>query len=135
MNLLMEASTGLELALEYMFSPMGLFLIFLGTALGVIVGAVPGLTGAMLIALTLPLTFTMDKENAMMLLVSMYVGSVSGGLITATLLRIPGTPSAMMTTLDGYPMAQQGKPGRALGLGITSSLVGGMISFVFFVTV
>ncbi len=73
----------------------------LGTSLGVMVGAIPGLTGAMLIALTLPLTFSMGAENALVLLVSMYVGSVSGGLVTATLLRMPGTPASIMTTLDG----------------------------------
>ena len=103
----------------------------LGTSLGIIVGAVPGLTGAMRIALTLPLTFSMAGANALILLVSMYVGAVSGGLITATLLRMPGTPASIMTTLDGYPMARDGRPGRALGLGITASFVGGMISWMF----
>jgi putative tricarboxylic transport membrane protein len=119
-------------ALTHLFEPWPLFLLVLGTSLGVTVGAVPGLTGAMLIALTLPLTFQMsDPQDAMVLLVSMYVGSISGGLISATLLRMPGTPAAMMTTLDGYPMAQKGKPGRALGLGISSSFFGGMVSWLF----
>ena len=127
------ASAGLDAAISMLFSLKGMFLMLLGTALGVTVGAVPGLTGAMLIALTLPLTFTMDSSSAMMLLVSMYVGSVSGGLITATLLRIPGTPSSMMTTLDGYPMAQKGQSGRALGLGISASFVGGIISLIFLI--
>lgn len=127
------ASVGLDAALSMLFSVKGMLLMLLGTTLGVTVGAVPGLTGAMLIALTLPLTFTMDSGSAMMLLVSMYVGSVSGGLITATLLRIPGTPSSMMTTLDGYPMAQNGESGRALGLGISASFVGGVISLVFLI--
>lgn len=117
-----------------MFSPTALVLVAIGSTLGVAVGAIPGLTGAMLIALSLPLTFSMSGEHAMVLLVSMYVGSVTGGLITATLLRIPGTPASMMTTLDGYPMAQQGKADRALALGIGASLVGGMIAWVFLVT-
>jgi putative tricarboxylic transport membrane protein len=60
----------------------------------------------------------------------MYVGAISGGLITATLLRMPGTPASVMTTFDGYPMARAGKPGRALGLGIGASFVGGMVSWV-----
>ncbi|MBI1311314.1 hypothetical protein GC176_08400 [bacterium] len=111
-----------------------LFLISLGTTLGITVGAIPGLTGAMLIALTLPLTYSMDASGAMMLLVAMYVGSVSGGLVTATLLRMPGTPASVMTTLDGYPLAKSGRPGRALGLGIMASFAGGMISCVFLVT-
>lgn len=127
------ASIGLDIAFSMLFSLKGLFLMLLGTTLGVTVGAIPGLTGAMLIALTLPLTFSMDSGSAMMLLVSMYVGSVSGGLITATLLRIPGTPSSMMTTLDGYPMAQKGQSGRALGLGISASFVGGIVSLVFLI--
>jgi putative tricarboxylic transport membrane protein len=87
----------------------------------------------MLIALTLPLTFAMDGQAAMVLLVSMYVGSISGGLITATLLRMPGTPASIMTTLDGYPLAQKGQPGRALGLGMMASFMGGLISWIFLV--
>ncbi|MEZ6133413.1 MAG: tripartite tricarboxylate transporter permease [Pirellulaceae bacterium] len=120
-------------AISNLFSLPALGLMMLGTVLGVMVGAIPGLTGAMLIALTLPLTFSLSGEHALVLLVAMYVGSVSGGLITATLLRIPGTPASIMTTLDGYPLAQTGKAGRALGLGITASLVGGTISWCFLV--
>ena len=116
---------------QLLLTPNPLALMALGTSLGVMVGAIPGLTGAMLIALTLPLTFSMSGEAALILLVSMYVGSVSGGLITATLLRMPGTPASIMTTLDGYPMAKSGRPGRALALGVTASLVGGLISWVF----
>lgn len=125
---------GLYSAFSYLVSPLGILLIVLGTVLGITVGAIPGLTGAMLIALTLPLTFGMDPVSAFILLVSMYVGSVSGGLITATLLRMPGTPASIMTTLDGYPMAKSGNPGRALGLGITASFVGGFISWLFLIS-
>ena len=120
-------------ALQYVFTPWALFWMMLGTSLGIVVGAIPGLTGAMLIALTLPLTFYMEPSAALILLVSMYVGSISGGLISATLLRMPGTPAAIMTTLDGYPLAQRGQAGRALGLGISASLVGGLISWLFLV--
>jgi TctA family transporter len=121
--------------LELLTSFDGIGWMILGTTLGITVGAIPGLTGAMVIALTLPLTYAMeDPRVAMMLLVSMYVGSVSGGLITATLLRMPGTPASVMTTLDGYPMAKNGQPGRALGLGIMASFVGGVVSCLFLVT-
>ena len=89
-----------EQAFQLLIAPTGLILIAIGTSLGITVGAIPGLTGAMVIALTLPLTYSMDAGNAMILLVSMYVGSISGGLITATLLRMPGTPASVMTTLD-----------------------------------
>lgn len=121
-------------AFELLATPMGLLWVCLGTALGIIVGAIPGLTGAMVIALTLPLTYGMRAEEAMMLLVGMYVGSISGGLITATLLRMPGTPASVMTTLDGYPMAKGGRPGRALGLSIMASFVGGMVSWLFLIS-
>ncbi len=117
-------------ALGVLFTPLPFFYAFIGVFLGVTVGAIPGLSGAMLIALTLPLTFYMEPVNAIILLVSMYVGAISGGLITATLLRMPGTPAAVMTTFDGYPMARGGRPGRALGLGITASFVGGMVSWL-----
>lgn len=118
-------------ALGVLFTPLPFFYTVLGTFLGIAVGAIPGLTGAMLIALTLPLTYYMAPTNAVILLVSMYVGAISGGLISATLLRMPGTPASVMTTFDGFPMARSGRPGRALSLGITASFVGGLISWWF----
>ena len=122
-------------AIGHIFAPWTFFMLFIGTALGILVGAIPGLTGAMLIALTLPLTFYMDPFNAVVLLISMYVGAISGGLITATLMCMPGTPASVMTTFDGYPMARSGRPGRALGLGITASFFGGLVAWVFLATV
>lgn len=119
----------------FLDSPQLMLMMAVGTLLGITVGAMPGLTGAMLIALSLPLTFSMNGETAMVLLVSMYVGSVSGGLVTATLLKIPGTPASMMTTLDGYPMAQKGEANRALGLGVFASLVGGIVGWLFLLLV
>lgn len=116
-----------------LFAFWPLFYLVLGTALGVVVGAIPGLSGAMLITLTLPLTFYMTPINALVMLVAMYVGSISGGLITAIMFRIPGTPASIITTFDGYPMAQAGHAGRALGLGIGASLIGGLIAGVFLV--
>lgn len=124
---------GLLHAMGSLASPGLLLLLLLGTAAGIVVGAIPGLSGAMLIALTLPLTYAMEPASAMTLLVAMYVGAISGGLITATLMRMPGTPASIMTTLDGYPMAQRGEAGRALGLGLTASFVGGVISWLFLV--
>ncbi len=123
--------TGLMGGLAIVFTPLGFFYVVLGTVLGISVGAIPGLSGAMLIALTLPLTYYMPANDAIVLLIGMYVGSITGGLITATLLRMPGTPSNVMTTFDGYPMARAGRPGRALGLGIAASFAGGIISWVF----
>ena len=117
--------------IQLVCTPTGWMLIIFGTALGVFVGAIPGLTGTMLIALTLPLTFGMDPQYAMTLLISIYVGAISGGMISATLLRMPGTPASIVTTFDGYPLAQKGQPERALGLGVMSSVVGGLISWGF----
>lgn len=123
----------IEEALSVLASPSGASLVVAGTMLGIFVGAVPGLTGTMLIALILPLTYGADPLLSMTLLISIYVGAVSGGMITATLLRMPGTPASIITTLDGHPMAKQGQPGRALGLGIMASFFGGMISWTFLV--
>lgn len=103
--------------------PFGLLLV--GTMLGIFVGALPGLTGGALLALALPFTYRMASADGVILMVAMYVGGISGGLITATLMRIPGEPSSVVTTLDGFPMARAGRPGRALGLGISASLIGG----------
>lgn len=102
---------GLEEAILVLSSPTGFLLVAAGTMLGIFVGAVPGLTGTMLIALILPLTYGADPLLSMAFLISIYVGAVSGGMITATLLRMPGTPASIITTLDGYPMAKQGQPG------------------------
>jgi len=123
----------IAIAIASLLAPLPLFFTLLGTVLGIVVGAIPGLSGAMLIALTLPLTYYMKPVYAMILLVSMYVGSISGGQIASILLRMPGAPSAVMTTFDGYPLAQSGKPGRALGLGIGASFFGGLVSWVFLV--
>lgn len=109
--------------------------ILAGVFSGIVVGAIPGLTGSMLIALTLPITFHMSPLHATTLLVAMYVGSIAGGLITATLLRMPGSPAAVMTTLDGYPLAKSGQPGRALGFGITASFIGSLIAWVALATI
>ena len=110
--------------------PLPFWVLSLGVLLGIIVGALPGITGGMLMALALPFTYYMTDANAITLLIGMYVGGISGGLITATLMRIPGEPSSVMTTLDGYPLARAGQPGRALGLGISASVVGGGLSWI-----
>lgn len=118
-------------AFVQLFEWQNMLFLILGTALGIVVGAIPGLTASMLIALTLPLTFHMDPVAAVTLLIGEYVGGISGGLITAILLRMPGTPSSIVTTFDGYPMSQSGRPERALALGIMASVFGGIVSWMF----
>ena len=121
----------IELAASFgtMLQP-GLFLfIFIGVLSGIVIGAIPGLNGAMLVALSLPLTYGWDPLYGIALLVGQYVGSISGGLVSATLLNIPGSASSMMTTLDAAPMARAGRPERALQLGIVASFIGGLVSW------
>lgn len=101
----------------------------LGTVLGVVFGAVPGLGGGMLMALFLPFTFGMDNVDAQILLIAIYVGGVSGSLISAVLIGVPGSPAAVMTTLDGYAMTRKGKAAKALSLGIVASFLGGLFSW------
>ncbi len=114
---------------------MPLLLIFIGTFIGIIFGAIPGLSGGMLVALSLPLTFGWSPINAIALLVGQYVGSISGGLISATLLNIPGTASSIMTTMDATPMARKGNAARALTIGIWASFGGGMVSWLALVSI
>ena len=123
----------LAASLEVM-SPGTILYLVGGTLLGVILGAIPGVTGAMGIALLLPLTFYMTVNNALTMMVSMYVGAIAGGLVTAILLRIPGEPSSIVTTFDGNPMARKGQPGRALGYAVGASLFGGLVSWVALVS-
>jgi len=107
-----------------------LILIFLGVGVGIVFGAIPGLTATMAVALFLPLTFGMHPVDGMALLIGLYIGGVSGGLISAILIKIPGTPSSIATTFDGYPMAEKGEAGKALGAGIFYSFLGGWFSFL-----
>lgn len=105
-------------------------LIILGLFLGVVLGAIPGLTGSLGIALMLPVTFTMDPLPAFVFLIAIYTGGLFGGAITAVLINTPGSPAAVATTLDGYPLTQKGHSGRALGLAVGSSATGGLIGAI-----
>lgn len=113
----------------YLLTPQALMWCFLGTLLGVIFGAIPGLGGGMLMALLLPFTFGMDNVDAQILLIAIYVGGVSGSLISAVLIGVPGSPAAVMTTLDGHAMTKKGQAAKALSLGIVASFLGGLFSW------
>jgi putative tricarboxylic transport membrane protein len=117
-------------AFLHLLQPTMLLLMCGGVLLGIVIGVLPGINAGTLLVLILPFTFTMASVDAVVLLIAAFVGAVSGGLITATLMRIPGEPNAIMTTLDGFPMAKAGHPGRALGLGNAASIVGGALSWV-----
>ena len=105
-------------------------LAFLGTAVGIIFGAIPGMTATMAVAVFLPMTYAFSLVPALYLLLGLYVGGISGGLIPAILINVPGTPSSVCTGFDGYPMARRGESERALKIGITASFFGGMISLI-----
>jgi len=117
---------GLAAALEF----RSILTMVGGTAIGIVIGALPGLNPVMAIALLLPITYGFEPLLALGLIAGIYNGSMYGGAIPAILLRIPGTPAAIATTFDGFPMAQQGKAGQALRIACWSSAIGGMASAV-----
>ncbi len=123
-------------AFPLVFTPSVLGAVGLGTVIGLIFGAIPGLTYTMALSLVLPLTFGAATMPAVALLVGTYIGGMTGGSVSAILIGVPGTPSAAATVLDGYPMRKAGKASLALGLAIISSTVGGLVSlFIMVVSV
>jgi len=123
------------LGLSSVFTGYNMLAVAAGTGLGLVVGAMPGLSATMAIALLVPVTFVMRPETGISMLASIYMGAMYGGSIAAILVRTPGTPAAAATILDGYPMAQRGEAGRALGISLTASFVGGLISTLFLLTI
>lgn len=117
-------------ALGLVFQLEVVAVIAAGTVLGIVFGALPGLTAAMGIAVLLPLTYEMPPVMGFGMLLGVYCGAISGGSIAATLLNIPGTPASVATTLDAYPMAKKGEAGRALGTAIVASFIGGIFSSI-----
>ncbi|MDP0926043.1 tripartite tricarboxylate transporter permease [Paracoccus onubensis] len=121
-------------ALEYFLIPWLdlklLFLVAAGTFAGVYVGAIPGLSVTMAVSILIGFTFTWDVNSALCLMVGIFMGGVYGGSRTAILLNIPGAPSAIATAMDGYPMAQKGLAGEAIGLTTVMSFIGGLIGII-----
>ena len=105
-------------------TPHTLFNVMWATFLGIVIGALPGLTATMGVALLTTLTFTMPHNEAIMVLICIYVGAIYGGSRSAILLNIPGTPASAASTLDGYPLARQGLAGRAMGISTSGSWLG-----------
>lgn len=116
------------------FQPWNLLAVFAGTALGILVGALPGLSSPMAIVILLPITYSMEALPALLVMIGVYVGTKLGGSYSAILLRTPGTPAAACTALDGHPMAEQGKAGLALGYATLGSTFGGLFGWVIAVT-
>ncbi len=117
-------------AFAAVFAFKNLILMTIGVVAGLIAGAIPGFTIAMAIVLTLPFTFGMPPVEGLSTMLGVFVGGLSGGLMSAILTGIPGTPSAVATTFDGFTMARAGKPGLALGIGVWSSFFGGLLSAI-----
>ncbi len=124
---------GLLAGFGNIFEPMHLFILIVATLIGFLGGALPGISGTMLVIILLPISYGLDAISAFILLTTIYASSVFSGLISAVLFRTPGTPEAVATVLDGYPMAQKGKAGQALGIGIFSSVTGGTVGALFLI--
>jgi putative tricarboxylic transport membrane protein len=121
---------GLDLyLLGWQFIDAGVMaMLFLGTLLGIIVGALPGLTAIMAVSIVVPLTYKMPPMVSILMLLGVYCGGNYGGSISACLINIPGTPSAIMTGIDGHPLSKMGKAGLAIGMATVASVVGGILS-------
>lgn len=105
------------------------------TLIGIMIGALPGLTATMAVALLTTLTYRMAPEQAILVLIAVYVGAIYGGSRSAILLNIPGTPANAATTLDGFPLAKKGLAGEAMGLATSASVLGTIIGVIFLAAV
>ena len=115
-------------AIPLLLAPSTLLAMVVGTAIGIAVGALPGLSATMGIAVLIPVTFTMPPVAALGMIAGIYNGAMYGGSIPANLLRIPGTRAGIATVFDGYPMAQKGQAKLALRISLVSSVIGSAIS-------
>jgi putative tricarboxylic transport membrane protein len=115
-------------ALSELFRGNTIWLMLAGIVAGIIIGALPGLTATMGVALLVPFTFWLPTLPALMVLLGVYVGAMYGGAIPAILIRTPGTPAAAATSIDGYPLAQNGQAGLAIGISCITGVIGGVFS-------
>ncbi|MCL1999816.1 MAG: tripartite tricarboxylate transporter permease [Planctomycetes bacterium] len=115
-------------------APANLCLIVIGVMWGLVFGMIPGLTATLAVVVLIPLTYGMNSVWGISMLIGIYVGGVSGGLISAVLIGMPGTPSSIVTCFDGFPMAKKGLGEKALGIGITANMVGTLFGWFFLIT-
>lgn len=113
-----------------MLTPINFLFVFIGITAGIIVGALPGLTATMGCALLIPFTFGLPPIQGLLMLIGIFCGGIYGGSISGILIRTPGTPAAAATLLDGYPLAQKGMAGKAIGIATIASFVGGTTSAI-----
>ena len=121
----------LDVFIGLLLDPTAMGLCLIGVVAGLVFGALPGISSTMALAVMLPLTYAMTPEHAMMLMLGVFFSSVYAGSVSAILLNIPGTPGAMMTLLDGHPMAQQGRAGEAMTYALMASIFGGFFGWFF----
>ncbi|MDR7521766.1 MAG: tripartite tricarboxylate transporter permease, partial [Armatimonadota bacterium] len=114
--------------LAFVLRPSTLLWIVVGDIVGIFIGALPGLTATMGLALFLPVTIQLDPLTGIALMLGLYFGAVTGASIPAVLFGIPGNPNAIATVFDGLPMARRGQAGMALGGAVIASLIGGLVS-------
>ena len=124
----MEILQDLAVGLSHAFQPANFLLLCLGILVGVVAGALPGISFVNAMALSLPFTYAMSPVLAMLFLTGIYVGGIFGGSISAVLINIPGSPGSLPATWDGYPMTRRGESAKALGIAVTCSAIGGMVS-------
>lgn len=115
-------------------SPMNLTLALIGVLGGTIIGALPGLSATMAIAVLVPFTFVMDPASGLIMLGAIYTGAIYGGAFAAILVNTPGTPSSIATTFDGYPMAKRGDGDLAVTLATIASVFGGLVGAILLIT-
>lgn len=120
---------------ELASSPGSVALAAMGALVGIVFGALPGISSTMSLAVLLPLTFALGPTEAMLFLMGVFNGSVYGGSISAILLNIPGTPGAIVTQMEGSPMARSGRAGEAIGFATLSSMFGSLFGLVVFMSV
>ena len=126
MDVLTKLDSGFNIAL----TPWNLVYCFLGALIGTAIGVLPGLGPPATIALLLPVTYGMDTTSALIMVSGIFYGAMYGGSTTSILLNIPGEASTVVTCLDGYQMARQGRAGRALGISAMGSFIGATISIL-----
>ncbi|MHB8909295.1 MAG: tripartite tricarboxylate transporter permease [Syntrophales bacterium] len=127
----METLQQLLMGFHVAITPINLLLCFLGALAGTIIGALPGIGPSAGLAILLPLSFGMNPTSAMIMMAGLYCGAMYGGTITSVLINVPGESSSVMTCLDGYQMALQGRAGKALGIAAIGSFIAGTASVVF----
>src|SRR5699024_10775325 len=116
---------GILQGVQVAFSFEGILFIFIGVLLGTIIGMLPGLGPITAIGVMIPISYGMDPSIALVMMAGVYYGAVFGGSTSSILLNAPGIAGTVATSFDGYPMAQQGKAGKALAIAAISSFVGG----------